>query len=103
MTRSELIERLHNSNPHLTIKDVNVLVDTFFDEICQALADGRRVELRGFGTWGTKEREARSGRNPRSGQAVDVPAKKVAYFRASKILGRRLNSGGADMAKRHET
>ena len=92
MTRSELIQRLHNANPHLTNKDVSTLVDTFFDEIGRALADGGRVELRGFGAWGTRVREARSGRNPRNGQAVDVPAKKVAYFRASKILGQRLNS-----------
>ena len=103
MTRSELIQRLHNANPHLTTKDVSALVDTFFEEIGRALADGGRVELRGFGAWETREREARSGRNPRNGQAVDVPAKKVAYFRASKILGQRLNSSGADMAKRHET
>lgn len=92
MTKAQLIERLLQANPGLKTKDMTCVVDTFFDEIGQALADGRRVELRGFGTWGTKEREARSGRNPRNGKAVDVPARTVAYFRTSKILGRRLNA-----------
>ncbi len=91
MTRSELIQRLHNANPHLTTKDISALVDTFFDEIGRALADGGRVELRGFGSFVTKERKARRGRNPRNGEQVDVPDKKAAAFRASKILNRRLN------------
>ncbi len=67
------------------------MVDIFFEEITQRLAEGGRVELRGFGTFSTREREARTGRNPRTGESVDVPAKRVPYFKPGKEMRERLN------------
>jgi integration host factor subunit beta len=94
MTKSELIQRLAEANPHLYLRDVERIVTTIFDEITDALADGDRVELRGFGAFSVKERGARTGRNPRTGDAVDVPAKYVPYFKTGKQLREKLNSNG---------
>lgn len=91
MTRSELIYRLAQKNPHLYQKDMEVVVETFFDEIADALANGDRVELRGFGAFSVKRREPRKGRNPRTGEAVDVPVKYVLHFKIGKALHERLN------------
>jgi integration host factor subunit beta len=91
MIRSELVQSIAEQNPHLTIRDVERIVATVFDEITDALADGRRVELRGFGAFSTRAREARTGRNPRTGAAVDVNAKRVPYFKPGKELRERLN------------
>ena len=77
MTKSELITRLAELNPHLYLRDVERIVDTVFDEITQALVDGDRVELRGFGAFSVKHRDARVGRNPRTGEAVQVEADQV--------------------------
>ena len=77
MTKSELIQRLAEANPHLYLRDVERIVTTIFDEITDALAQGDRVELRGFGAFSVKERGSRMGRNPRTGDAVDVPAKYI--------------------------
>ena len=68
------------------------MVDIFFDEISARLAEGGRVELRGFGAFSTRQRESRQGRNPRSGQAVAVPAKRVPYFKPGKEMRERLNA-----------
>ena len=76
MIRSELLQKLASDNPELRAQEVEQVVDIFFDEIAQRLAEGGRVELRGFGAFSTREREARTGRNPRTGEAVDVPAKR---------------------------
>jgi integration host factor subunit beta len=92
MIRSELLQALHKDNPELRAEEVEQIVDIFFDEIAQRLSEGGRVELRGFGAFSTREREARQGRNPRTGAAVDVPAKRVPYFKAGKDMRRRLNS-----------
>ena len=92
MTKSELIQRLAEANPHLYLRDVERIVTTIFDEITGALADGDRVELRGFGAFSVKERGSRTGRNPRTGDAVEVPAKYVPYFKTGKQLREKLNT-----------
>jgi len=93
MTKSELIQRLAEANPHLYLRDVERIVTTIFDEITDALAQGDRVELRGFGAFSVKERGSRTGRNPRTGEAVDVPAKYIPYFKTGKQLREKLNTG----------
>ena len=94
MTKSELIAELAAANPHLTAKDVELIVSTVFDEITAALSRGDRVELRGFGAFTVKHRNARTGRNPRTGSAVDVQEKSVPFFKAGKELRERVNTGG---------
>ncbi|MEM6856740.1 MAG: integration host factor subunit beta [Pseudomonadota bacterium] len=93
MIRSELLAELHKGNPELRAEEIEQVVDIFFDEIARRLAEGGRVELRGFGAFSTREREARTGRNPRTGEAVSVPAKRVPYFKAGKEIRERLNEG----------
>ena len=80
MTKSELIQALAQENPHLYHRDVERIVSTVFDEITAALARGDRVELRGFGAFSVKDRSARTGRNPRTGAAVDVPTQSMCRF-----------------------
>ncbi|MFN4039837.1 MAG: integration host factor subunit beta [Erythrobacter sp.] len=92
MIRSELLQELHQDNPELHADEIEQVVDIFFDEIAQRLAEGGRVELRGFGAFSTRERDARTGRNPRTGEAVDVAAKRVPYFKAGKEIRERLNA-----------
>ncbi|MBW8270611.1 integration host factor subunit beta [Caldovatus aquaticus] len=95
MTKSELIAMLAASNPHLRQPDAELIVSTIFEEISAALARGDRVELRGFGAFSTKRREARQGRNPRTGATVAVAGKTVPYFKAGKELRERINRGAA--------
>lgn len=92
MTKSELIMRLAELNPHLYQRDVEKIVTTIFDEITEALARGDRVELRGFGAFSVKRRDARTGRNPRTGQAVDVEEKFIPFFKTGKQLREQLNT-----------
>ena len=91
MIRSELLQALAKQNPELRTEDVERAVDTFFDEIAERLAEGGRVELRGFGAFSTRERDARRGRNPRTGETVQVPEKRVPYFKPGKEMRARLN------------
>ena len=91
MIRSELVQKIADENPHLYQKDVERIVGTIFDEIINAMAAGDRVELRGFGAFSVKKRKARLGRNPRTGEAVDVEEKHVAFFKTGKLLRDRLN------------
>ncbi|MGO1119907.1 integration host factor subunit beta [Rhodovibrionaceae bacterium A322] len=91
MTKSELIQRIAEQNPHLYHRDVERIVTTIFEEITEALAQGSRVELRGFGAFSVKAREARVGRNPRTGEAVPVEAKMVPFFKTGKQLRDRMN------------
>ena len=91
MIRSELLQALAQENPELRADEVEQVVDIFFDEIAARLAEGGRVELRGFGAFSTRQREARTGRNPRSGDSVSVPAKRVPYFKPGKEIRERLN------------
>ena len=93
MTKSELIQKLAERNPHLFLRDVEKIVDTVFDEITSALARGDRVELRGFGAFSVKSRDARTGRNPRTGETVKVEAKRLPFFKTGKGLRERLNGG----------
>lgn len=92
MIKSELVAKLAQANPHLYQRDVERIVSTIFDEICTALARGDRVELRGFGAFSVKNRPARVGRNPRTGQPVDVAEKFVPFFKTGKELRERLNT-----------
>ncbi len=91
MTKSELIQRIADINPHLRIVDVEKIVDTIFGAISDALAQGDRVELRGFGAFSVKSRDARVGRNPRTGEAVHVDAKRLPFFKTGKALREKLN------------
>jgi integration host factor subunit beta len=91
MTKSELIQHLADANPHLYQRDVERIVTTIFDEITTALANRDRVELRGFGAFSVKERGSRVGRNPRTGEAVNVAAKHIPYFKTGKQLREKLN------------
>ncbi len=94
MTKSELILRLAEANPHLFQRDVERIVSTIFDEISAALESGDRVELRGFGAFSVKKRDSRVGRNPRTGAAVQVESKYVPFFKTGKQLRDRLNADG---------
>ena len=94
LIRSELISELAASHPHLRVADVELIVATIFDQITGALARGERVELRGFGAFTVKQRNARIGRNPRTGEEVPVDEKAVPFFKAGKELRGRLNHVG---------
>lgn len=100
MTRSELIAALASANPHLRQPDVELIVSTIFEEITAALARGDRVELRGFGAFSAKKREARTGRNPRTGESVAVSGKAVPYFKPGKELRERVNGGPLQRTRR---
>ena len=91
MIRSELIQKIAEENTHLYQRDVERIVNTVFEEIIEAMARGDRVELRGFGAFSVKKRDARTGRNPRTGEAVEVDAKAVPFFKTGKLLRDRLN------------
>ncbi|MBC2669918.1 integration host factor subunit beta [Novosphingobium piscinae] len=91
MIRSELLAALAKENPELRADEVERVVEVFFDEITQRLAEGGRVELRGFGAFSTRARDARKGRNPRTGETVEVPGKRVPYFKPGKEIRQRLN------------
>ena len=84
--------RENRDNPELRPEEVEQVVDIFFEEITTRLAEGGRVELRGFGTFSTRQRDARTGRNPRTGEAVKVPGKRVPYFKPGKEMRERLNA-----------
>jgi integration host factor subunit beta len=93
MTKSELIQRLAETNPHLYQRDVERILSTVFNEIAAALSRGDRVELRGFGAFSVKRRDARLGRNPRTGDSVAVGEKHIPFFKTGKQLRDRLNDG----------
>ncbi len=92
MIRSELLQAIARENPDLKADEVEKVVNIFFDEIAHRLAEGGRVELRGFGAFSTRERKARTGRNPRTGETVDVPEKRVPYFKPGKEMRKTLNA-----------
>ncbi|MCH4894738.1 MULTISPECIES: integration host factor subunit beta [unclassified Sphingomonas] len=91
MIRSELVQMLANDNPELSLREVEQVVTIFFDEITSRLTAEGRVELRGFGAFSTRARDARVGRNPRTGETVSVDAKRVPYFKPGKEMRLRLN------------
>ncbi len=92
MIKSELVQIVANRNPHLFQRDVENIVNAILNEITEALASGDRVELRGFGAFSVKNRPARTGRNPRTGESVAVKEKWVPSFKTGKELRNRLNS-----------
>ena len=91
MIRSELVQKLMDENPHLSQGDVERVISTIFEEIITTMANGGRVELRGFGAFSVKKRGSRQGRNPRTGAAVSVEEKYVPFFKTGKLLRDRLN------------
>ena len=92
LIKSQLIQNITDQNPHLYIKDVERIVNTIFSEITKSLAEGRRVELRGFGAFSVQKRKERVGRNPRTGDAVNVSEKQIPRFKSGKELRIKLNS-----------
>ena len=97
MTKAELVETV-SGQINLTKKQTEVVVNTVFQSITDSLSEGRKVELRGFGSFRVRERNARVGRNPKSGAQVDVPAKRVPFFKAGKEL-RELVDNNTDLPK----
>ena len=91
MIRSEIVQHLAALNPNLTVSEVDKIVSTVFDAITNRLAQGGRVELRGFGAFTTRSRDGRTGRNPRTGVEVTVQAKRVPHFKPGKEIRQRLN------------
>jgi len=91
LIKSELVQRMAARNPHLYQRDIEHIVDAILGEIAEALARGERVELRGFGAFSTKQRLARTGRNPRTGDKVPVTEKLVPFFKTGKEMRERLN------------
>lgn len=94
MIKSELVMRIAEQNPHLYQRDVENIVNAILEEITRALARGDRVELRGFGAFSVKQRNARVGRNPRTGETVDVASKMIPVFKTGKEMRLRLNGNG---------
>ena len=92
MIKSELVQLITEQNPHLRQRDVERVINTVFGEIIHALSIGDRVELRGFRAFSVREHEAKTGRNPRTGGAVEVAAKHVPHFKTGKDLHTRLNA-----------
>jgi integration host factor subunit beta len=99
MLRSELIRRLRERHPHMKPAEIEAAVEVVFDGIAAALENGDRVELRGFGAFSVRAREARTGRNPRTGDSVDVQAKRVPFFKPGKELRDRVNAGAGKPEK----
>ncbi len=94
MIKSELVQKLADENPNLFHRDVERIVSIFFQEIADSLARGERIELRGFGAFSVKHRPARVGRNPRSGEPVNIEEKYSPFFKSGKELRDRLNAEG---------
>ncbi len=92
MTKSGLIEKVAERTPHISKKDTEVVVNTIFDAMTDALKKGERIEIRGFGSFQVKIREAREGRNPKTGAEVHIPAKKTPFFKVGKELKERIDA-----------
>jgi integration host factor subunit beta len=99
MTKSGLIEKVAERTPHISKKDTEVVVNTIFDAMTDALRRGERIEIRGFGSFQVKVREARDGRNPKTGEMVNIPAKRTPFFKVGKelkeMVDRAPSGGGA--------
>lgn len=98
MTKADLVEKV-TSLGDLTRRDGEIIVDTLFDSVISALKSGDKIEIRGFGSFRTRQRDARTGRNPKTGAKVDVPAKRVPFFKPSKELRDSVNPGTAAKAE----
>jgi len=102
MIKSELVQKIAERNPHLYQRDVENIVNAILETITDALSRGDRVELRGFGAFSVKKRDARTGRNPRTGETVSVSEKVIPVFKTGKDMRVRLNQGQGDDANFHE-
>ena len=91
LIKSKLIQNITDSNPHLFVRDVERIVNTIFNEITVSLSEGKRVELRGFGAFSVQHRKQRTGRNPRTGESVNVDEKYIPRFKSGKELRLKLN------------
>lgn len=100
MTKSDLIDLLGNNLKHLPHKEVEVVINTVFDKMTEALASGDRIEIRGFGSFEVRVREPRQGRNPKTGASVYVNTRKVPFFKVGKELKERINNGGGAQSHR---
>jgi len=103
MTKSELIERLSREQPHLPPRDVEFSVNAILDHMRRALVAGDRIEIRGFGSIGLRYRMPRTGRNPKTGEAVSVPGKYVPHFKPGRLLRERVNQGGPTKGAEHSS
>lgn len=92
LIKSQLIQNITEANPHLFVRDVERIVNTIFNEITHSLAEGKRIELRGFGAFSVQHRKERVGRNPRTGESVNVEEKFIPRFKTGKDLRLKLNS-----------
>jgi integration host factor subunit beta len=92
MTKSELVEKLVEASATLSRKESEMVVNLIFDSMCEALKKGEKVEIRGFGSFTIREREAREARNPKSGDVVKIPAKRTPFFKTGKELRERVNN-----------
>jgi integration host factor subunit beta len=92
LIKSQLIQNITDANPHLFVRDVERIVNTIFNEITNSLSEGNRVELRGFGAFSVQHRKARIGRNPKTGEAVEVEEKFIPRFKTGKEMRIKLNS-----------
>ena len=99
MTKRGIIEELLTRHQHFTARETETIVNAMFDEMTNALARGARIEIRGFGSFGVKKRKAREGRNPKTGVAVKVAAKRIPFFRAGKELKLEVNGAEAPKAR----
>jgi integration host factor subunit beta len=97
MTKADLIDEVSRL-AELTRKDSEVIVETIFDSVVRSLRAGDKIEIRGFGSFRTRQRNPRTGRNPKTGEKVEVPAKKIPFFKPSKELKDLVNVGVADAA-----
>ena len=95
MTKSELINRVADRVPHLTRKDEEIIVDTIFDVMTDSLSRGEGIEIRGFGSFKVKHRRERQGRNPKTGEQVQISAKRMPRFKIGKDLKERINKTGS--------
>lgn len=95
MNKSDLINELARRVKHVSLKDMEVIVNTIFESMVDSLKDGNRIEIRGFGSFEVRERKPRIGRNPKSGEKVQVDARRVPFFKVGKELRERINENGS--------
>ena len=93
MNKSELIDKIAAQQSHLSARDVELAVKMLMEQMAETLAEGERIEIRGFGSFSLRRREARLGRNPRTGEAVQLPSKHVPHFKPGKALREGINAG----------
>lgn len=96
MTKSELVERMARLQDQLSVRDIELAVKTLLEQMTQTLAEGRRIEVRGFGSFSLSQRAARVGRNPKTGEPVELPAKQVPHFKPGKELRERVNEAAGN-------